>query len=48
MKSEIAAIVAVAAMLIAASLVGTNVVFAYEKSQAISQGNECGNGKLPM
>jgi hypothetical protein len=45
----VVAIAAVAAMLVA-SLVGTNVVFAggYEKSQAASQANACGNGKMPM
>ena len=37
---------------IAATLVGTTVItadsaFAYEKSQAISQANACGNGFLP-
>jgi len=43
------AIAAVAAMLVA-SLVGTNTVFAggYEKNQATSQANACGNGKLPL
>jgi hypothetical protein len=44
----VVAIAAVAAMLIA-SLVGTNYVFAggYEKNQATSQANACGNGELP-
>ena len=44
-------IVAVAAvMLVATSLVGTNIAFAggYEKSQATSQANACGNGELPL
>ena len=43
------AIAAIAAMLVA-SLVGTNAVFAggYEKNQATSQANACGNGKLPL
>jgi len=43
------AVAAVAAMLVA-SLVGTNTVFAggYEKNQATSQANACGNGKLPL
>jgi hypothetical protein len=48
----IVAIAAVAAMLVATSLVGTNDAFAgkkkYEKNQAISQANACGNGKLPL
>jgi hypothetical protein len=45
----VVAIAAVAAMLVA-SLVGTNTVFAggYEKNQATSQANACGNGKLPL
>jgi hypothetical protein len=42
----IVAIAAVAAMLVA-SLVGTNTVSVYEKNQATSQANACGNGKLP-
>jgi hypothetical protein len=38
---------------IVATLVGTTAItadsaFAYEKSQAISQVNECGNGELPL
>ena len=38
---------------IAATLVGTTTItadsaFAYEKSQAISQTNACGNGELPL
>jgi hypothetical protein len=38
---------------IAATLVGTTVItadsaFAYEKSQATSQANACGNGELPL
>ena len=38
---------------IAATLVGTTAItadsaFAYEKSQAISQANECGNGELAL
>jgi hypothetical protein len=45
----VVAVAAVAAMLVA-SLVGTNTVFAggYEKNQATSQANACGNGKLPL
>jgi hypothetical protein len=45
----VVAIAAIAAMLVA-SLVGTNAVFAggYEKNQATSQANACGNGKLPL
>lgn len=44
----VVAIAVVAAMLVA-SLVGTNTVFAggYEKNQATSQANACGNGELP-
>ena len=48
MKNGIIAIAAVAALLSAASLVGTNTVVAYEKSHAIDQVNECGNGELPL
>jgi hypothetical protein len=38
---------------IAATLVGTTAItadsaFAYERNQAISQVNECGNGELPL
>jgi hypothetical protein len=45
----VVAVAAVAAMLVA-SVVGTNTVFAggYEKNQATSQANACGNGKLPL
>jgi hypothetical protein len=46
------AVAAVAAMLVATSLVSTNDAFAgkkkYEKNQAISQANACGNGELPL
>ncbi len=44
----VVAISVVAAMLVA-HLVGTNTVFAggYEKNQATSQANACGNGELP-
>ena len=48
----IVAVAAVAAMLVATSLVGTNGVFAgkkkYEKNQVTSQANACGNGELPL
>ena len=48
----IVAVSAVAAMLVATSLVGTNDAFAgkkkYEKNQATSQANACGNGELPL
>jgi hypothetical protein len=45
----VVATAAVAAMLVA-SLVGTNAVFAsgYDRSQATSQANACGNGKMPL
>ena len=49
---SIVAVAAIAAMLVATSLVGTNDVFAgkekYKKNQATSQANACGNGKLPL
>jgi hypothetical protein len=49
----IAVVAVVAAMLIATSAVATQDAFAgkkkgYEKNQAISQANACGNGKLPF
>jgi hypothetical protein len=49
----IAVVAAVAAMLIATSAVATEDAFAgkkkgYEKNQAISQANACGNGELPL
>jgi hypothetical protein len=49
----IVAVAAVAAMLIATSAVATEDAFAgkkkgYEKNQAISQANACGNGELPL
>ena len=48
----IVAVAAGAAMLVATSLVSTNDAFAgkkkYEKNQAISQTNACGNGELPL
>ncbi len=49
----VAVVAAVAAMLIATSAVATQDAFAgkkkgYEKNQAISQANACGNGKLPF
>jgi len=47
------AVAAVAAMLIATSALATEDAFAgkkkgYEKNQATSQANACGNGKLPL
>jgi hypothetical protein len=48
----IVVVAAVAAMLVATSLVGINDAFAgkkkYEKNQATSQANACGNGELPL
>ena len=46
----IVAIAAVAAMLIATSIVATDVGFAkkYKKTQTAAQANACGNGKLPL
>jgi len=49
----IAVVAAVAAMLMATSAVAAEDAFAgkkkgYEKNQAISQANACGNGKLPF
>jgi len=52
MNSKNLAVVAIAAVvaMLVASLVGTNTAFAggYEKNQATSQANACGNGKLPL
>lgn len=53
---SIAVVAAVAVMLIATSAIGTEDAFAdkkkkkkgYEKNQAISQANACGNGVLPL
>jgi hypothetical protein len=48
----IAVVAAVAVMLVATSAVATQDAFAgkkkYEKNQAISQANACGNGELPL
>jgi hypothetical protein len=49
----IVAVAAVAAMLIATSALATEDAFAgkkkgYEKNQATSQANACGNGELPL
>ena len=46
-------VAAVAAMLIGATAFATDSAFAdkkkhYEKNQAISQANACGNGELPL
>jgi hypothetical protein len=45
-------VAAMAVMLIGATALATDDAFAgkkkYGKNQAISQANECGNGKLPM
>ncbi len=50
---SIAVVAAVAMMLIATAAVATEDAFAgkkkhYEKNQAISQANACGNGELPL
>jgi hypothetical protein len=51
---SIAVVAAVAVMLVATSAVATEDAFAggkhkkYEKNQATSQANACGNGKLPI
>jgi hypothetical protein len=46
----IVAIAAVAAMLIATSMIATDSAFAtkYKKTQTAAQANACGNGKLPL
>jgi hypothetical protein len=44
-----AVVAALAIMLVAATaLATTDSAFAYEKSQAVSQVNDCGNGELPL
>lgn len=52
MNSKSLAVVAIAtiAAMLVAPLVGTNAVVAggYDKSQATSQANACGNGKMPL
>ena len=49
-KSIAVAAVAVVAAMLVASIAGTNTVYAggYEKNQATSQANACGNGELPL
>ena len=52
-SSAIVAVAAITVMLIATSAVATEDAFAgkkkgYEKNQAISQANACGNGELPL
>lgn len=44
----IAMIAVIAATLVGTAAFATNSAFAYEKNQAISQVNECGNGELPL
>jgi hypothetical protein len=52
----LALVAAMTAVLIGATLFATNSAFAgghghkkhYEKSQALTQANSCGNGKLPL
>ncbi|MGI0044060.1 MAG: hypothetical protein ACRD47_10145 [Nitrososphaeraceae archaeon] len=48
----VAAVAAMEAMLVGTSLVDVNDAFAgkkgYEKNQATSQANACGNGELPL
>ena len=49
MNSKYIAIVAVlAATLVGTTAFATNSAFAYEKNQAISQSNACGNGELAL
>jgi hypothetical protein len=48
----LAIVAAVAVMLVASAAVATGDAFAgkkkYEKNQALSQANACGNGELPL
>jgi hypothetical protein len=46
----VTAVAALAVMLVAATaaFATTGSAFAYEKSQAVSQINDCGNGELPL
>jgi hypothetical protein len=51
MNSKYPMIAALAVMLVAATtaaLATTGNAFAYEKSQAVSPVNDCGNGELPL
>jgi hypothetical protein len=49
-KSLVVVATAAVAAILVASLAGTNTVLAggYEKNQATSQANACGNGELPL
>jgi len=40
-------VAAMAVMLIGATAFATGSAFAYEKNQAVSQANACGNGDMP-
>ena len=44
----IAMMAVIAATLVGATTITADSAFAYEKSQAISQTNACGNGELPL
>jgi hypothetical protein len=44
----IAIIAAIAATLVGTTAITADSAFAYEKNQAVSQANDCGNGELPL
>lgn len=44
----IAIVAVIAATLVGTTAISADSVLAYEKSQATSQVNECGNGAMPM
>jgi hypothetical protein len=44
----IAMVAVIAATLVGTTVIGTDSALAYEKNQATSQANACGNGELPL
>jgi hypothetical protein len=48
MNTKYMVIIGVLAVMMIGALATTDSVFAYEKSQAVSQVNDCGNGELPL
>jgi hypothetical protein len=48
MNTKYIVIIGASAVMMISALATTDSVFAYEKSQAVSQVNDCGNGELPL
>jgi hypothetical protein len=48
MNSKYMVIIGALAVMMIGVTATTDSAFAYEKSQAVSQVNDCGNGKLPL